>query len=182
VEGGAGRLEDGLVGHAVRGGAARGGEGVDDEVDLAAGHLGLDRFDDLGLELGREGVAIDRDGLEAGLLRFGVEARGVIPTGGAGLVAFAVAFEEHAERGGAGAEGGGDAGGKAVARGGADHQDRLRSALDGLAGLDVGDLLADRRGAAVGVGGDADEPADTGLQDLLGHVLTLEGGETDFNP
>jgi hypothetical protein len=54
--------------------------------------------------------------------------------------------------------------------------------LDGLPGLHVGDLLADRRGAAVGVGGDADEPADARLQDLLGHVSTLEGGETDFNP
>jgi len=139
-------------------------------------------FDDLRLELGREGVAVDRDGLEAGLLRFGVEAGGVVPARRAGLVAFAVAFEEHAERRGAGTEGGGDAGGEAVARGGADHQDRLGAALDGLTGLHVGDLLADRRGAAVGVGGDADEPADARLQDLLGHVPTLEGGETDFNP
>jgi len=44
VEGRTGRLEDGLIGHAIGSGSARGGEGVDDEVDLAAGHLGLDRL------------------------------------------------------------------------------------------------------------------------------------------
>jgi hypothetical protein len=54
--------------------------------------------------------------------------------------------------------------------------------LDGLPGLHVSNLLADRRGAAFGVGGDADEPADARLQDLLGHVPTFEGEETDFNP
>ena len=121
VERSAGRLEDGLVGHAVRGGAARGGEGVDDEVDLAAGHLGFDCFDDLRLHFGRESVAIDRDRLEAGLLRFGVESSGVIPAGRARLITFAVAFEKHAERCGAGTKGGRDTGREAVARGGADH-------------------------------------------------------------
>jgi hypothetical protein len=54
--------------------------------------------------------------------------------------------------------------------------------LDGLAGFYVGNLLTNGGGTAVGVGGDADEPTDTGLHDLLGHVATLEGGETDFNP
>lgn len=110
-----------------------------------------------------------------------MEAGGVVPAGGAGLVAFAVALEEHAEGGGAGTEGGRDAGSEAVARGSADHQDRLGSALDRLTGLHVGDLLTDRRGAAVGVGGDADEPADARLQDLLGHADTFGGGGAEFN-
>jgi hypothetical protein len=53
--------------------------------------------------------------------------------------------------------------------------------LDGLTGLDVSDLLADRRGAAFGVGGYADEPADARLQDLLGHKDTFGGGGDEFN-
>jgi hypothetical protein len=40
----------------------------------------------------------------------------------------------------------------------------------------VGGLFADVRGAALGMGGDADEPADTGLQDVQGQGETF-GGE-----
>ena len=65
MEGRAGRLEDGLVGDAVGRGATRGGERVDDEVDLPAGHLRLDVGDHLGLELRGEGVAVQREGLES---------------------------------------------------------------------------------------------------------------------
>jgi hypothetical protein len=54
--------------------------------------------------------------------------------------------------------------------------------LEWLAGFYVGDLLADRGGTAVGVGGDADEPTDTGLHDLLGHGSTFEEADTEFNP
>ena len=56
--------------------------------------------------------------------------------------------------------------------------------MDGLTGLHVSNLLADRRGAAFGVGGDADEPADARLQDLLGHKDTFGGGgdEIEFLP
>ena len=81
-----------------------------------------------------------------------------------------------------GTEGGRDAGREAVAGGSADDQDRLRAVLEGRAGLHVGDLLADMSGAALGMGGDADEPADTGLQDLQGHGATFGGAFPDFNP
>ena len=53
--------------------------------------------------------------------------------------------------------------------------------MDGLAGFYVGNLLTNGGGTAVGVGGDADEPTDTGLHDLLGHVDTFGGGGDEFN-
>ena len=57
-------------------------------------------------------------------------------------------------------EGGGDARGQAVAGGRADHEDLLRAGRDRAAVPDHGDLFGDVLGAAVGMGGGADESAD----------------------
>lgn len=73
-----------------------------------------------------------------------------------GLLA-ARTLEEHPEGIGAGTERGGDAGSQAIAGGGTDDQDLLRSVDDGALGLDVVDLLLDVGLAACRMGSDADE-------------------------
>ncbi len=67
-------LED-LAGDRV--GAARGGEAVDDHVDLA--EVGLDRLDHLLLHLVGERVSVETLGVEALLERGFLEGSGVVP-------------------------------------------------------------------------------------------------------
>jgi hypothetical protein len=58
-------LEHGLVdGAGARVGAARGGEGIDDEVDLA--EVGADGVEGLALDVIGEGVAVEILGVESG--------------------------------------------------------------------------------------------------------------------
>src|SRR6185437_10063513 len=129
-------------------------------------------LDRLGAGFVGEGVTVDRLRIETGGLGRLVERGGVIPTGGAGLLVAAGLLEEHAERGGAVAERGGDARGQTVAGGGADHQHALGAfALVVAGGLGDRDLVEHVALAADRVGGDADETADFGLDDheeLLG--------------
>src|SRR5690606_37644179 len=117
------RLADGLQGgveHLAGFGmlAAGGGKAVDHQVHLA--QVLVDEVDGLVLDLVGKGVAIDAFGVEASLLGAFMEGGGVGPAGGAGLALGPFLLEESAEGGGPGAKGGGDAGGEAVAGGGAD--------------------------------------------------------------
>ncbi len=157
-------FEGGFVDDAGLGvGAAGGGEGIDDEVNLA--EVLLDGGEDIGLELVGEGVAVEVFDVEAGFLGGGGEGGGVIPAGGGGLVWLGGALKEDADGGGAGAEGGGDARGEAVAGGGTDHEDLLGSVGDGAFGFHEIDLLLDVCGAAGGVSGNTDEATDFGFDD-----------------
>src|SRR5258708_6384299 len=76
---------------------------------------------------------------------------GVRPAGGGGGGVLGGAFGEDAERGGTGAEGGGDARSQAVAGGSTDDQDPFRAVFDRALGLHMVDLLLDVRGATRGV-------------------------------
>ena len=87
--------------------AARGGETVDDGVDLT--EIGFEGGDDLGFDGVGEGVAVEGTGVETGLGGFFFESGGVVPAGGAAAVGLAWFFEEDPDGGGSGAEGGGDA-------------------------------------------------------------------------
>ena len=81
------------------------------------------------LHLVGESVAIDAAGIQAFLVGELLEGRRVVPAGGARLLA-ARTLEEHPEGIGAGTERGGDAGSQAIAGGGTDDQDLLRSVDD----------------------------------------------------
>src|SRR5690606_13067507 len=146
---------------------------VDHQVHLA--QVLFDEVDGLVLDLVGKGVAIDAFGVEASLLGAFMEGGGVVPAGGAGLALGPFLLEENAEGGGPGAKGGGDAGGEAVAGGGADHQHPL-GAIDhrGL-GFHVGDLVADVPLAAHRVGGDTHETAHSGLDDHCNSVFGYVG-------
>jgi len=88
------------------------------------------------------------------------------PAGGAGLVLAAGLLEEHAQRGRAVAERGGDARGEAIAGGGADHQHALRTlavVVDG--GPGGGDLFGHVELASDRMGRDTDEAAHFGFDD-----------------
>ena len=82
------------------------GQRVHDQVDRAA-HL-ADQLDGLGADLVGEGVAVDRAAPQAGGLGLAVELGGVVPARVARLLLGAGLLEEHAQGGGAVAEGGGD--------------------------------------------------------------------------
>ena len=69
----------------------------------------MDRLEGLALDVVGEGVAVDALGVQAGLVRGGVEGGGVVPAGGGSAVFLGRTIVEHAESGGAGTEGGGDA-------------------------------------------------------------------------
>ena len=169
-------FEDGfedLAGFGVS--AAWGGETVDDGIDLA--EIGFEGGDDLGFDGVGEGVAVEGAGVETGFGGFFFEGGGVVPACGAAAVWLAWFFEEDPDGGGVGAEGGGDAGGEAVAGGSADDEDLFGAVRDGAAVSDDGDLFSDVSGAAVRVGGGADEPADFGGDDHGGGgELGLRGG------
>ena len=159
-------FEGGFVdgaGHGVL--AARGGEGVDDEVDLAEFGVGFDGVDDLLFDGGGEGVAVNVFGVETGGAGGVGEGDGVIPAGGGGASVVGGAFVENAEGGGVGAEGGGDARGESEAGGGADDEDFFRAVFERRFRPDVVDLLLDVRGAAGRVRRDADEAANLGFDD-----------------
>ena len=154
------RLADRLEGRgehfaALRMGTARRGQAVDHQVDLA--EIALDGLDGQPLHLVGESVAIDAAGIQAFLVGELLEGRRVVPAGGARLALAARTLEEHPEGIGAGTERGGDAGSQAIAGGGTDDQDLLRSVDDGALGLDVVDLLLDVGLAACRMGSDADE-------------------------
>ena len=93
-------LEHGFVhGGGIGVGAARGGEGVNDEVNLA--EVGFKGGDDLGFDGGGEGVAVKVAGVEAGFAGGGGEGDGVIPTGRAGAAVLGGALKKYADGGGA---------------------------------------------------------------------------------
>ena len=151
-------LEDGAVGFAVGGvGAAGGGEGVDDHVDLT--EVFFDGGDDLFLHFVGEGVAIEAASVESSGFCFFFEGDAVVPTRGAGLPVGAFFFEEDAHGGGTSTEGGDDSGGEAIASGRANHEDFLGGVIEGGLAFDVVDLLLDVSCATVGVGSGADESA-----------------------
>ncbi|MNZ50983.1 hypothetical protein D3C78_687840 [compost metagenome] len=108
--------------------AHRRSQRVDHQIDLAA-HFVLDQFDDLGPCFVGEGVTVDRLAVQAFGLGELVEGRGVVPAGGAWLGLGARLFEEHTQGVGTEAERCGDARRQAVAAGGTDHQDLLRTIL-----------------------------------------------------
>ena len=158
-EGVAGGLQARFVDDTIfRIGAARGGERVDDAIDGA--HGSFDLGDGLLFYFIGEGVAIDAAGIEALGFSGGFEGGGVIPSGAAGLAVGGWLFEEDAEGIRAAGEGGDDAGGEAVAGGGADDENVLGRVLQFRCSLGDGDLFLDVLGAAIGVGGGADETSD----------------------
>ncbi len=156
VDGLADRLEHGVEDFAGLGvGAARGGQAVDHQVDLA--QVLLDGLDGDALHLVGERIAVDAARIQALGLGGFLEGGGVVPAGGAGLGLAARTLEEHAQGVGARAEGGGDACGQAVAGGRTDDQHLLRAVGHGAFGLDVADLFLDVGLAAGRMGSDADE-------------------------
>ena len=156
-------------------GAARRGQAVDDAIDLA--EVGVDRGDDLRLDGVGKRVAIERAGIQPGGGGLLFEGGGVVPTGRADAFGVAGFLEKHADGRGPRAEGGGDARGQAVAGGGPDDEHLLRAVGDGAAVFDDRDLFGDVPGAAVGMGGGADESADLGGNDHeAGNISTIDGG------
>ena len=166
------RLEHGFVDFAGFGiGAAWRGEAVNHAVDLA--EVAFDRGDHLGLHRVGEGIAIERASVESGSAGFIFECGRVVPSGGAALVGFGGFFEKDTDRRSARAKGGGDARGEAVAGGGADHEDLLRSVGDGAAIFHDGDLLGNMLGAADRMSGGADESTDFGCDDHMDAKLSV---------
>ena len=144
--------------------AHRRGQGIDDEIDLAA-HLVFDDLDGLRTRFVGEGIAVDRFREQAGFAGQRIERVGVVPTGRAGLVFARGLLEEDTQGRRTVTERGSDARGQTVARGGADDEDVFRSLGELAAGLGDGDLFLDILRAARGVGGDADEASDLGFDD-----------------
>ena len=74
-----------------------------------------------------ESIAVDALGIQAGFLGGLVESGGIVPAGAAGLLLAARLLEEDTDGRSIGAEGGGDAGGKTVTGGCANHQHLVRA-------------------------------------------------------
>src|SRR5690606_27426047 len=97
-------FENGFVnGAGFRMNAARRGERIDDEVNLA--EIGANGVGRLLLDLVGEGVAVDVFGVETGGASGVSEADGVIPAGRGGPTFLGRAFEKHANGRRAGAKG-----------------------------------------------------------------------------
>ncbi len=152
-------------------GAAWGGEAVDDAIDLT--EIRFDRGTDLGFHGIGKSIAIERAGVEAlgggGFFKGG----GIVPTGGATAVGLGGFFEKYAHGGGTGTEGGGDAGGKSVAGGRADHEHFFRAVGDGSAAFHDGDLFGHVSGTAFRVSGGANESTDFRCDDHEGGSLKV---------
>ena len=143
---------------------------VDDEVELPAGLF--EPRNRLVLDLTAEGVAVDDRDLTAGGARAVLGRRQVVPAGRRRLLALRRPLQTDRRPLRAVPEHRAQQAGEAVAGAAADHQ---RRAEPGAGGALLGDrdLGVDVGGTTGRMGVEADEPADTGGDDLAGHRAFL---------
>lgn len=143
-------------------------QAVDHQINRP--RVALQHFDGLPLELIRKRIAVQVGREQAGFPGRPGEGDRVVParSGWPPLLGRPLVEDPHGRR--SRAERRGDARGQPIAGRGAYHQDPLGPVGDGPLGFHVGDPLAHVGGAALRMGGDADEAPNLGFDD---HSLSV---------